>query len=86
MSGPSHSRVHCLLEQLEGHDSVGAVELVEVDDAHAVGAVLVDAGVVGAVGGLVLRRADYMPGMYSSTIGCIVLHSSSDLRILDIDS
>ncbi len=91
-SGRSHSRELPLVGLLAVHNSVAAGvvgAIVEAADnvAGAVDVVAVDVAViVDVVAGPELLLAGYMPGMCSSTTDRIVLHSSFDLRILDIDS
>ena len=84
-SGRSHFRERHLAGPQAVHNSVAAVaDAAEVVGVAVAADVVVDAAV--AVGGPEQQQADCMPGRCSSTTGCIVLHSSFDLRISDIDS
>ncbi len=87
-SGRSHFQEQHLVE-LQA-DAAGVVVDVVVADAGVVVDAVV-AAVAEAVGVAVdgpgrQLQADGMPDKCSSTTGCIVLHSSFDFRILDIDS
>lgn len=78
VSGPSHSQEQLPVELLVG-------QLV-ADVVVVVGAAVVAGVAVAVAGPGPLLLADCMPDRCSSTTGCIVLQSSFDFRILDIDS
>ena len=84
VSGPSHSQELLPVELRVGQLVADVVVVVGAAVVAGV-AVAVDAAVAVAGPGPLLL-ADGMPDRCSSTTGCIVLQSSFDFRILDIDS